>query len=232
MKSTNATRFTLGLLALAISGAVAATPNFPPEKTKPVTCADFGWHADMQREHPRVIDTCQEVVHAEGTNWARIEARFVEVQPAGMVVFSVRDQHDREIEKVTVEPAPGQVAYIDDKPTPFNKLLATDTINLYVAEGDYCYSTRPGIVTERFTRSVPYDATASVTTEVDTIESETTTTTSGEYDAEAADQVAMNNDPEPMPTSLPDTAGALPWTALAGSLLLFAAFTLRLARKR
>jgi len=145
-----------------------------------------------------------------------------------MVVFTIRDQHDRIIESVQVEPAPGQVAYIDDKPTPFNKLLETDMINLYVAEGDYGYSTRPGIVTERFTRSVPYVAT--VTTEVDTTDTQTASTDT--YDATDADEVAMNNNPEPMPTQLPDTAGLLPWTAFAGAILLFAAFTLRLARKR
>lgn len=228
MKTMNATRFACGLLGLAIAGVVSAQSSvpadFPAERTKPMTCADFGWNDEMEREHPRVIDTCQEVVTAAGISWARLEARFVDVQSDGLIRFSIRDKHDRVIEEVTMEPAPGQVAYIDDRPTPFDQLEPTDTINLYVAEGDYGFSTRPGVATERFTRYETYTtSTPPPVTGID--ETEVTTT--------QQDQLAMNDTySEPMPTRLPDTAGVMPWLAVAGSLLLFFALSLRLFRKR
>jgi hypothetical protein len=222
MKTTTATRFTLCLLGLAIASAVSAqTPatDFPAERTKPATCEDFGWNADMTRDHPRVIDACQEVVQAEGVTWARLDARFVKVKGDDTVVFSIRDKRDRLVDEVTMEPAPGQVAYINDRATEFDKLTTTDAINLYVPEGEYGYATQP-VPTQRFVRVVPVvavDPPAAPAVEEEVVA--------------APPQEEMVADNEPAPAMLPKTAGMLPWALFAGGLLLFAAFSLRLQRK-
>lgn len=227
MKNSNATRIALSLLGLAVAGIVTAQQSpadFPAERTKPATCEDFRWNAEMTREHPRVIDACQETVDAEGSVWARLEARFVRVQSDGQVVFSIRDKNDRVIEEVTMQPSVGQVAYIDDRATEFKDLSETDTINLYVVEGQYGWSTRPGVVTQRFTRLSTTPTTS--------------TSTSTQNDAEAYEEVeapperyVATADPQPMNTRLPDTAGVLPWAAFAGSLFLIGGLTLSLRRK-
>lgn len=220
MKTSNATRFTLCLLGLAIAGAVTAQApptDFPAERTQPSTCEDFGWNADMTRDHPRVIDACQEVVQAEGITWARLDARFVKVKSDDTVVFSIRDKRDRLIDEVTMEPAPNQVAYINDRATEFDKLTSTDAINLYVPEGEYGYATQP-VPTQRFVRVVPVVA---VDPPAAPVVEETA----------APAQEAMVADNEPAPAMLPKTASMLPWALFAGGLLLFAALSLRLQRK-
>ncbi len=226
MKSSNATRLTLTLIGLAVAGVLSAQSeptDFPNKRTQPATCDDFNWHADMLRDHPRVVDACQEAVNAEGETWARLAARFVKVQPDGLVVFSVRDKRDREIDEVAMEPAPGQVAYINDRATEFDKLTSTDSLSLYVPEGQYGYATRPAVATERFVRVAPPIA---QTPPPPPPPPEPV------YAApsERAPAIAMN-DRDTMPARLPDTAGLLPWFALGGSLLLFAALTLALRRK-
>ncbi len=223
MKNSNVTRFTLTLIGLAVAGVLSAqqTPtDFPVKRTQPATCDDFMWHADMLRDHPRVVDACQEAVNAEGETWARLAARFVKVQPDGLVVFSVRDKRDREIDEVAMEPAPGQVAYINDRATEFDKLASTDRLNLYVPEGEYGYATRPAVVTERFVRVAPPIARTPPPPPAPV------------YAAPAAPAPALAmNDRSTMPARLPSTAGVLPWFALGGSLLLFAALTMALRRK-
>lgn len=212
-----ASNFTLCLLGLVINGAVAAqTPevDFPNQRTRPASCESFAWNADMAREHPRITDACQEVVAADGTAWARLEARFVRVQSDGMVVFSVRDNRDRVVERMMMEPAAGQVAYLDGRATEFKDLTLTDRINLYVHEGEYGYATQPVATTPRFSRVVPI---------AETSEPE-------EISDPPANLVAAN-EARPLPAELPATAGFLPWLALVGSTLLVAAASMRLSRK-
>lgn len=219
MKTLRVTRLTLSLLALAIAGAVTAqqpATDFPTERTKPASCDDFKWNADMTREHPRVIDACQEAVTADGSTWARLSARFVKVQSDGLVVFSVRDKNDRIIEQVTMEPAPDQVAYIDDRATEFGNLRDTDSINLYVPEGEYGYATKP-VSQARFVRVVPVAAVATAPTESEPVEP-------------PMQAVAMA-DEQPLPSRLPATASLLPWAAVTGALLMFGGLTMRLRRK-
>lgn len=219
MKTSNATRFTLGLLGLAIAGSISAqqtATNFPTERTKPATCEDFGWNADMTREHPRVISACQEVVQADGTTWARLDARFVKVQPDGTVIFTIRDKRDRMVDEVTMEPALGQVAYINNRATEFNKLSTTDRINLYVPEGEYGYATQPA-PKQRFARVIPIVAVAPAPQVVEEVQTQPTPAV-----------IAENR---PAPRMLPKTASMLPWALFAGGLMLFAALTVSLRRK-
>ncbi len=217
-----ATRFTFTLLALAIGGSAAAQQpqtDFPNEKERPRTCEDFGWHADMTREHPRVVEACQEAVYAGGEHWARLSARFVRAISDDQVVFSIRDKRDRVIEEVILLTAPGQVAYIDERETPFRSLRADQSVNLYVAEGQYGWATQAGAPREQVARWAPRTETA------------------------AAEMPARNDlaAVEPRPAAsmdrydrqdrLPMTAGATPWLALTGLLSLLAGFGLTIFRK-
>jgi LPXTG-motif cell wall-anchored protein len=207
-------RFTLSLLGFAIAGSVAAQQpqtNFPDERERPRTCEDFNWSADMTREHPRVIDACQEAVYAGGEHWARLAARFVRTASDGRVVFSIRDRRDRVIEEITLQTVPGQVAYINDRATPFTSLRTSDSVNLYVPEGRYGYATQAGAPREQIAVLAPEPP---VRTEL----------------------AAVAPRPAPVPRdryadSLPATAGQTHWLALAGLLSLLAGLGLTLSRR-
>lgn len=204
---------TTSILALTIAGAtVAQEPDFPTEKTKPSTCEDFRWNDDMTRDHPRVIDACQETVLADGVAWARLEARFVRVRNDGMVMFTIRGKGDRIIEQVMMEPAAGQVAFIDNRATEFRNLRTSDALNLYVPEGEYGWVTQPVAVTPRFTRVMAVSA-----DEVDESSSEVIADSTPETAPPPAMVMADNR---PLPSRLPVTAGNTYWLALIGGLLV------------
>jgi len=210
MKSSRAkpvaTAFLLASLAGA-AGAAAQQQDFPAERSKPASCADVKWHQDMLRNHPGLIDACREVVLVNGETWARFESSFVRVEPDGEVIFSVRDRDDRSLEEVRLLPAPGQLAYIDNQPTPFAKLRTTDSINLYVPEGGYGFATEPGVAADQLA-TVTVPATRQTT---------------------LAQQTVAQRDP--LPEVLPRTAGPLPWIALGGLLSLAGGVLLGLRRR-
>jgi LPXTG-motif cell wall-anchored protein len=199
--------FTITLLSLVLAGTVQAQQsNFPNERTRKASCTDFQWNNDMLRDHPRVIDACQEVVVAGGANWARLSARYVEVRDDGSVVFNIQDTRGRFIEKVEIQPRPGQVAYINDRATPFERLRTTDEINLYQPEGRYGFGTQPG---------VPLDELAAVTP------------TATRVEPRVDQRVAQRE----QPAMLPQTASPIPFLALAGLLSLLGGLGLSLVRR-
>ncbi len=205
--------FSTCLLALAIAGATQAQqPDFPNERTKPASCEDFRWNSDMTNDHPRVVDACQETVLADGVTWARLEARFVRVRNDGMVVFSIRGKGDRIIEQMMMEPADGQVAYINDRATEFRNLRASDSLDLYVAEGEYGWVTQPVASTARFTRVVAVAP--------DEIEEPAAEVAVQGRQEEAPRQDMVMADNRPLPSRLPVTAGNSYWLALIGGFLL------------
>jgi LPXTG-motif cell wall-anchored protein len=204
MNTINKLGFTIALCSLVLTGTVQAQQqNFPNERTRLDSCSDFKWNNDMLREHPRVVDACQEVVLAGGNNWARLSARYVEVLNDGSVVFNIQDRRGRFVEKVAIQPRPGQVAYINDRATPFQRLRSSDEINLYSPEGRYGFGTQPG---------VPLEELAAVTPTATRVEQQ---------------QVALQE----QPAMLPQTASQVPFLALAGLLSLLGGLGLSLARR-
>lgn len=225
MSIKTTSRITLTLLSLAVAGAVHAQQpqqSFPDQQTQPKSCQEFGWSDEMLQAHPRTIDACQEAVYAGGAHWARLAARFVRMDN-DQVVFSIRDRRDNVIEEVTLQPEPGQVAYINDRATPFNRLRSSDDISLYVAEGQYGYSTRPGATREQITYVAPRSAPSSAPAPV----------TSPLYTQQRTDLAAVNPQQRqaPMPDYLPQTAGMLPWLAFGGVISLLAGLGLTLVRR-
>lgn len=210
MNTVNKMRFTVTLLSFATSGMVFAQQptQFPKEQVSKRSCADFGWNQQMAIDHPRVVRACQEVVVVDGVSWARLAADFVSVDSNGTVNFNVHDQDNRYVEAVTMEPRAGQVAYINNSPTAFNRLRKSDTINLYVPEGQYGYATQPGVPVAEIAANVPTPAPVSADTP-----------------AEVA--VADNTAP---PAMLPQTASDIPLLALGGLISLFGGLALSLRR--
>lgn len=216
MKKLYVTTVTTALLGLALASTAVAQPlqqDFPAERTRTATCDDVTWNKDLLLHHPSLINACQEVVFVEGESWARFAAKFVRIEPNGNVIFSVRDRNDRSIEEVTLDPLPGQVAYIDDRATPFSSLRTTDSINLYVPEGQYGFSTQPGVPREQLATVIVPARSSSGAPVV------TTTTT---------DRTVAQRDTSR--TMLPTTAGPLPWLALVGFLSLLGGLGLTLRR--
>jgi hypothetical protein len=211
MKSTRKIQISATILSVAIASvAFAQRPtDFPDEQVKKTSCTDFNWNADMAREHPRMVSACQEVVVVNGVNWARLAASFTRVNGDGAVNFEIRDQRNRFVEDVTLEPRVGQVAYINDRPTAFDHLRTTDSINLYVPEGQYGYATRPGVAAEEVAMAAPTQAMP--------------------LPADTNQQQALADNSAP-PAMLPQTASDVPLLALGGLLSLFGGLVLTLRR--
>lgn len=213
MKNLNFVCATAMLLGVAIAGAAGAQEQqFPAERSQPKTCDAIKWNADMLRAHPGLIDACREVIVTDSGTWARFQAKFVRVEPDGLVIFSVRDRTDRSLEQVRLMPAAGQVAYLDDRPVPFRQLRTTDSVNLYVPEGQYGFATRPAGPPEKLAVVVPAATTPTATAPVA--------------------QPPMMAQQASLPAALPKTAGPLPWVALGGLLSLLTGLGLTLRRSR
>lgn len=220
MKKLNVIGAIVALLGLALAtSAVAqqAQENFPKERTQAGTCASVDWNKSLLKDHPSLIDACQEVILVNGVTWARFDAKFVRVENDGNVIFSVRDKRGRSMEEIVLEPAEGQVAYLDDRPTPFAKLRTSDRISLYVPEGRYGFATKPDVPKEQLAQVVDKTPAAKATT--------TTPTTPA---AASTDRMVAQSDTTPK--VLPATATSLPWLALAGLLSLLGGMVLTLRR--
>lgn len=198
------------LLSTSLLGVAAAQQeSFPRERQQAKSCAQVDWNRDMTRNHPRLIEACREVVAAGGEDWARFEAQFVRVEPDGRVAFSLVDDRDRQVEEIMLQPATGQVAYIDGRATPFSQLRPDQRVNLYVPEGTYGFVTQPGARPDQVAQVTPRASTA-------------TAPSSSSRDSTMERRSAM----------LPATAGSMPWFALGGFLALASAVGLRIGFRR
>ncbi len=207
------TRMTLLVVVMlaAASGVAAAAPQeqqqFPAARTQAGLCNDIKWSAEMQDSHPGLIDACREVVVADGQKWARFEAKFIDVDPDGIVHFSVRSRSGRRVEQVLLKPAPGQVARIDNEVVPFTRLRPSDRLNLYMPESQYGFATVPGatrLATVVSAEPAPAEAPPASSTTFAAV--------------------------EPLPTRLPQTASPASWLGLSGILFLLAGLGLTLRR--
>jgi hypothetical protein len=208
MKTLYVSTMTTALLGLALASTAFAQPlqeEFPAERTATASCDEIDWNKSMLQHHPDLIGACQEVVVVDEESWARFAARFVRIDADDNVIFSVRDKRDRIIEEVTLDPTPGQVAYIDETATPFDQLSTTDRISLYVPEGQYGFTTQPVAQEELATVVEPAEAPVEMT-----------------------DRTVAQRDTTR--SVLPTTAGPLPWFALVGFLSMLGALGLTVRR--
>lgn len=195
------------LVGLACAGAVAAqqlpVEELPTERTRPATCEEIEWNAQMKAQYPNIIDACQEAVVVDGKTWARFSASFEEVAENGEVRFQIRNRYSGNLGEVTIEPAPGQVAYINERRTPFEELTRGQRVNLYVPEGHYGFASLPG---------APMNQVAQVRTRGDS-------------------QRVRPDDADQLLAQLPATAGPLPWLAVGSVLSLLGGIGVGLRRR-
>lgn len=210
MKTTNM-KYLPALIGVALLGGTmsvqAQQTDFPRTGKDASSCQDVDWNRDMIADHPRLIEGCQEVVSADGIDWARFEAEFNRVNSDGTVSFKIRDGN-RVIEDVTFTPASDQVAYINDRPVAFRDLTNQQLVNLYVPEGEYGFSTSV---------DVPVTDLAVVVRE--------------EPVSEPVDERRIAAVEPERTRLLPATASNLPWMGLGGLLMVLSSLGLLLFRR-
>lgn len=220
MKRETGVKTVATLVGLACAGAVAAqqlpVENMPPERTRPATCDEIKWSDEIKAEYPNIVDACQEAIVVDGKTWARLSASFEEVETDGEVRFQIRNRYSGNLGQVTITPAPGQVAYINERRTPFEDLTRGQRVNLYVPEGHYGFASLPG---------APMNQVATVSTGGDP------GARSSMYAQSSSQRTARPTDADPVLAQLPATAGPLPWLAVGGALSLLGGIGAGLRRR-
>lgn len=211
------------LVGLACAGAVAAqqlpVEELPPERTRPATCNEIEWNDEMKAAYPNILDACQEAVVVDGQTWARFSASFEEVQEDGEVRFQIRNRYSGNLGEVTIEPAPGQVAYINERRTPFEQLTRGQRVNLYVPEGHYGFASLPG---------APMNQVAQVS---DGGDAGARSSMYAQAGSSSAQRATRPDEADPVLAQLPATAGPLPWLAVGGALSLLGGIGIGLRRR-
>lgn len=214
MKRHTGVKTVATLVGLACAGAVAAqqlpVEELPNERTRPATCDKVEWSDELKAEYPNIVDACQEAVVVDGKTWARFSAAFEEVKDNGEVRFQIKNRYSGNLGEVSIDPAPGQVAYINERRTPFEQLTRGQRVNLYVPEGHYGFASLPG---------APMNQVAGVST-------------GGDAGARFSSQrAATREDADQVLAQLPATAGPLPWLAVGGALSLLGGIGIGLRRR-
>ncbi len=216
MKRKTGVKAVATLVGLACAGAVAAqqlpVEEIPAERTRPATCNEIEWNHQITAKYPNIVDACQEAVVVDGQTWARFSASFEEVEENGEVRFQIRNRYSGNLGEVTIDPAPGQVAYINERRTPFEELTRGQRVNLYVPEGHYGFASLPG---------APMNQVAQVSSRGD----------AGAQAGSSSQRVARPDDADQVLAQLPATAGPLPWLAVGGALSLLGGIGVGLRRR-
>ncbi|MEX0899379.1 MAG: LPXTG cell wall anchor domain-containing protein [Gammaproteobacteria bacterium] len=223
MKRKTGVKTVATLVGLACAGAVVAqqlpVEELPPERTRPATCNEVEWSDELKAAYPNIVDACQEAVVVDGKTWARFSASFEEVEEDGEVRFQIRNRYSGNLGDVTIEPAPGQVAYINERRTPFDQLTRGQRVNLYVPEGHYGFASLPG---------APMNQVAGVSSDGDPGARSSMYAQAGSGSSQRS---ASPDDADPVLAQLPATAGPLPWLAIGGALSLLGGIGVGLRRR-
>lgn len=218
MKRDIVMRSAVTLIGLGCAAGVAAQDagqRMPPASSDPASCQQVDWHEELRDEFPNIVEACQETVVVDGKTWARFSAAFQQVDTDGNVRFMLHDRLDTELGDVTIDPAPGQVAYINERRTEFEDLDHGQEVSLYVPEGYYGFASLPG---------APMDQVAAVA------DDDSSMIAQADTDSQSRRGRAPR-DADPVIAQLPETAGPLPWFALGGVLSLLAGLGIGLGRR-
>jgi hypothetical protein len=194
--------------------------NLPQPRTQAGSCAEVAWEKDLLARYPRIGDGCQEVVISEGRKWARFEADFVRAYGDGRVTLDFKDRRGDSIEQLTLMPAQGQRVTIEGRTYEFRDLQRSQELNLYVPEGMFAVATEPGAPAEELAEIVVEPVARSAQVSPQPAQPAT-----GPLLAQA------DRTPARTPAVLPDTAGPLPWFAVAGLMSLLFALGLGIRRR-
>lgn len=199
------------LLSLAWTGNTIAQQDaqeMPGPEVDRASCEDVDWHQDLLRDYPWVVAACQEAVVVDGQKWARFEAEFQELHRDGAITSDFRNDSGRSLGSVRLMPGPDQRVLLDGRPYRFSELQSGQTLNFYVPDDIYAFTTVPG---------------APVSERAQVVEPEVVE----ERRQLAQAEPATTSRPE----SLPATAGPLPIVALGGLLSLLGGMTLTMRRR-
>lgn len=186
------------------------TRQLAPTDTRVLSCGqvDMAWNVALITQYPRIPDACFEVVTNNNIKWARFEADFVRLDRDGSVVADFYGPSGGKMGRYTVLNNPGDQVTLGGRKYPFSALRSGQRINLYVPEGAAALTTEPGLPPDRYGRFVRYEELPLEPRVADT-----------------------SPKPNYYAAQLPNTAGPLPWFAVAGFGALLGGLGLRL-RKR
>ena len=199
----------LGLVWFGGATAQDLAPEMPGPHIDRASCDEVNWHRDLLRNYPWVADACQEAIVVDGEKWARFEARFKELHRDGSITSDFRDSRGRSLGSVRLMPGPNQRVLLDGRPYRFTELKSGQTLNFYVPDDLYTFTTQPGAPASEQGRVVqpPEERQPERMAEARSVASAT------------------------RPTTLPATAGPLPIIALGGALSLLAGLGLTMRRR-
>jgi LPXTG-motif cell wall-anchored protein len=202
------------MVGLAFASSLPAqdlnTGRLAPTETRMLSCGqvDMAWNVELITQYPRIPEACFEVVTNNNIKWARFEADFVRLDRDGSVVADFYGPSGAKMGRYTVLNNPGDQVTLGGRKYPFSALRSGQRINLYVPEGAAALTTEPGLPPDRYGRFVRYEELP--------------------LERRVADPAPTTNY---YAAQLPNTAGPLPWFAVAGLGALLGGLGLRL-RKR
>jgi len=136
----------LGLVCAGIATARAQdTQSMPKAQVQEESCAQVNWSPRLLAQYPRIAEGCQEVVMANGTNWARFNGTMVSLNSNGSVTTTVNNRQGRSIGTLRLKPSANQKVLIDGRNYAFSELSPGQDLNLYIAEDTYAVATEPGV---------------------------------------------------------------------------------------
>ncbi len=196
--------------------------NLPRPATDAASCNDVNWNTRLLGDYPWVSRACHEVVDAEGARWARFEADFAQVNSDGTITADFRGPQGQRAGSVQLQPGDGQTVSLDGRPYEFSELRRGQSLNFYVPEGVYGFTSEPTQRSPQLTaRSTSEDRS---TTQRQTTQSQQPDRSTRMAQAEPRQQQRASE--------LPRTAGPVPLLALGGGLSLLAGLGLSLRRRR
>jgi len=215
MKYVITPRLGLTLLGVMFAGTTVAqqpldTENLATTQVQAASCAEVAWEKDLLARYPRIAEGCQEVISANGREWARFEAELLRNNPNGTVTLNFKNRQGRSLETLTLMPVEGQRVAIDSREYRFSELTEGQTLSLYVPEGIFAIASAVGAPTEQLAQIVPEPIQLA--------------------QAEPARQPATAQ-PAQTKQMLPRTAGPLPLVAVAGLLSLVGGLGLGIRRR-
>lgn len=200
------------LMGVSWTGSVIAqelSPNMPGPGVDRASCDDIEWHRDMLLSYPWIVEGCQEAVVVDGEKWARFEAEFQQLHSDGAITSKFKTDRGRVLGNVRLMPGADQRVLLDGRPYRFSQLKRGQTLNFYVPEDVFGFTTAPV-------------APASQVVEI--------------YEPQIVEEPPERMaEAQPVaterPTTLPATAGPMPIIALGGVLSLLGALGMT-ARRR
>jgi hypothetical protein len=214
MNEVSTARLAMTLFAVMCASTAGAqqpldTQDLAATRVQAASCADVEWETNLLAQYPRIAEGCQEVIGANGRQWARFEAELLRSNPNGTVTLNFKNREGRSLETLTLMPVDGQRVAIGSRQYRFSELEAGQTLSLYVPEGIFAVAAEVGAPTEQLAQIVREPVQLA--------------------QAQPAPQPAAQ--PAQPRQTLPQTAGALPLVALAGLLSAFGGVGLGIRRR-